>query len=128
MPHPWQRKEIGRRLYAGSLIEKRNTALQLAKRVSAVRVEDSRAAHLVGHARVTTVQQYCEDDQRATSQIDGGREPYLLVEDPYNPGELRPVEIYDRRVDAVEPRTGLCWIHLSRGDALVKPDTLVYWK
>lgn len=128
MPHPWQRVEIGKRRYAGSAIERRNKALALAKAVGALCSTDVGADRFLKLERVTTVAEYCGDDAKAIKQIESNREPCLLVEDFYNPGEYLPLDVYDRQIDAVEARTSLCWIHLMRGDALVKPDTLVYWK
>jgi hypothetical protein len=129
MPTQRQRVESGKRNYAGSGIEKRNTALSVASRTGAVRladVEQERLARI--SSRVTTVLDYCTDAKVAGDHIDAGNEPYLLVRDVLNQGEYLTIPIYDRRIEAIEARTGLCWIHLSRGDALVKPDTLVYWK
>ena len=126
MPNQMQRQKIGRHRYAGSKMQQRNTALALAKRLAAVLQSDVLAARLIAAGRTTTVREYCSEAPQVGGLIDSGKEPYLLVEDMLNPGELRAIEIYDHRVDAIEEGTGLCWVHLFAGNALVRPDTLVY--
>lgn len=77
--------------------------------------------------RLTTVLQYCQGTTEMAAQVDAGREPYLLIDDTFNPGFYAKLAIYDARVDFLEKDTGHCWLDLAKGEVLVPQDTAVYW-
>lgn len=105
----------------------RNAALALTKSIGPLREGDPLIAHLASNGRLMKAVDFCTNDALWGEQVDLGRDPYLLFEDPLNPGEVTHVEIEDRLIDAVEPNSGLCTLVLHAGKALVPPDTLVYW-
>lgn len=124
-----RRVESSAAQYDGSKLAQRNAALARAKRIDAARDSQADAMQYRGHARVTNVLGYCTEGDPATgAQIHAGFEPYLLQRSPVEPGVFCPVSIYDRRIEAIEKRTGLCWIDLHAGEVLLPGDTLVYWK
>lgn len=128
MPNPLQRAQIGRTAYgAGSAIAVRNARLSLAKRIGPARVGDANTQPLVSRGRTTTAADFVLDGDLSGAQIDAGREPHLLVEDPYNDGSFNTVAIHDNH-PGQEMRTGRCVLVLHRGDVLVPADTLIYWK
>jgi hypothetical protein len=90
------------------------------------RVGDAGVSQYMGLARVTTVKQMCDNDAACDVQIEMAREPFLMIADPYNPGEYQTMAIYDHV--ATPEKSGLCWIDVHSGALLVKPDTLIYWK
>lgn len=129
MPSAIQRKNIGSARYAsGSAIRVRNDALALAKAISPLTHGDEQAGRLLESGRAVLLINYCTNGHESGVHADGGREPFLLAPDEGNPGEYLPVSIYDARVNAVEAKSKLCWVTLSKGEALLKPDTLVYWR
>ena len=83
---------------------------------------------LQGSERLLTVQDYCQSGVLSGAQVDKGREPHLLMPDPYNPGELREELIYDSRGEWREAKTGKCWIDVHAGELLVDASTAVYWR
>lgn len=129
MPSGNQRKNIGSASYAsGSAIKVRNDALALAKAISPLSHGDKEAGRLIESGRAVPLINYCTNGHESGVHADGGREPFLLTPDEANPGEYLPVSIYDARLNAVEAKSNLCWVTLSKGEALLKPDTLVYWQ
>jgi hypothetical protein len=122
------RTAAGKRNYEGSAIEKRNAALRLAASYEILRASDPLAVPFLTVKRVTSMLDFCMDAENAKAQVNEGNEPHLMVADPYNPGHFGLLAIYDRRIEAIEKRSGMCWIDVHKGECLVKPDTLVYWK
>lgn len=128
MPNPQQRAETGRAAYArGSAIALRNARLSLAKRIGAARAGDAATQPLIARGRTTTAADFVVDGEASGAQIDAGREPHLLVADPYHDGLFGTVTIYDNH-PGQERRTGLCTLVVHQGDVLVPPDTLIFWK
>lgn len=105
----------------------RNAALSLTKSLGPLRENDPLAAKLTKDGRLMKAFDYCTNESLWGVQADLGREPYLVFEDCLNPGELTHVAIHDCLIDPVEKNSGLCWLVLHTGKALVPPDTLVYW-
>ena len=130
MPSRMQRIQIGKANYSGSALAARNAALRRASMVGAVLVgaKGHGLERLQASGRLLTVQDYCQSGVQSSAQVDMGREPHLLVPDPYNPGELRVEPIYDSRVEWREAETGKCWIDVHAGELLVDGSTAVYWK
>jgi hypothetical protein len=128
MPSTSQRKEIGRAAYAaGSAIAVRSARLSLAKRIGPVREGDPLVKDITTSGRTTTAADYVAGGKLSGTQIDGGREPYLLVQDECNEGRFNTVPVHDCFIER-EQRSGKCVLVLHRGDVLVSPDTLIYWK
>lgn len=109
-------------------LKARNAALALAKDISAIRANNPDIAPYNAVGRLMPVVDYCQNVPEAGQHIDMGREPNLLVEDTCNPDEYLLVAIHDVRNVPVEEKSGLCWISVNRGEVLLKPDTLVFWK
>lgn len=130
MPSQMQRVQIGKANYSGSALETRNAALRRAAQLEPVRIgaKNIGLERLQNSERLLTVLDYCQSGVLSGAQVDKGREPHLLVHDPYNPGEFRAEPIYDSRVDWHESRTGKCWIDVHAGELLVDSSTAVYWK
>jgi hypothetical protein len=110
-----------------SNLNTRNAALAVAQSFGPLREGDPLIAHLASNGRLMKAMDFCTNDARWGEQVDLGRVPYLLFEDPLNAGEVTHVEIEDRLINAVESNTGLCTLVLHVGQALVPPDTVVYW-
>ncbi|MCW5230817.1 hypothetical protein D8B34_08055 [Verminephrobacter eiseniae] len=125
-----QRVQIGKANYSGSALETRNAALRRAAQLEPVRigVKNIDLERLQNSERLLTVLDYCQSGVLSGAQVDKGREPHLLVHDPYNPGEFRTEPIYDSRVNWHESRTDKCWIDVHAGELLVDGSTAVYWK
>jgi len=117
---------VAQHRYNGSILQKRNRALRLAARLSPATAADVRAARFVRLKHVTTVNELCANAERCGALIDGGREPHLLVPDELNDG-YRPIAVYDFRPQ-IEQAAPLRSLDLHMGEALVRADTLVYWK
>lgn len=128
MPSQMQRVRSGQSNYKDSPLAKRNTALRRAADLSPVKVSFAGVQRLITAGRITTVFDYCQSGEVMGAQVDKDREPFLLVEDFSNPGEFATVSIHDCRIDAVEKRSGKCWITVHSGELLVDVDTAVYWK
>lgn len=129
MPSGSQRKKIGSDRYSsGSAIKVRNDALALAKVMSPVGHDEEVAERIVESGRAVRLIDYCTNGPASGVHADSGLEPFLLIDDESNPGEFLSVGIYDARIRAVEENSKLCWVTLSKGEALLKPDTLVFWK
>ena len=130
MPSRMQRIQIGKANYSGSALAARNAALRRASMLGAVLVgaKGHGLERLQASGRLLTVQDYCQSGVQSSAQVDMGREPHLLVPDPYNPGELRVEPIYDSRVEWREAGTGKCWIDVHAGELLVDSSTAVYWR
>ena len=130
MPSRMQRIQIGKANYSGSALAARNAALRRASMLGAVLVgaKGHGLERLQASGRLLTVQDYCQSGVQSSAQVDKGREPHLLVPDPYNPGELRVEPIYDSRVEWREAGTGKCWIDVHAGELLVDSSTAVYWR
>ncbi|WP_265304342.1 hypothetical protein [Verminephrobacter eiseniae] len=130
MPSQMQRVQIGKANYSGSALETRNAALRRAAQLEPVRigVKNIDLERLQNSERLLTVLDYCQSGVLSGAQVDKGREPHLLVHDPYNPGEFRTEPIYDSRVNWHESRTDKCWIDVHAGELLVDGSTAVYWK
>lgn len=129
MPSGSQRKEIGLTRYAeGSPLRVRNDALALGKSLSPLGFDHDSAARFVASGRAVRLLDYCINGRESGAHACSGREPFFLVEDDLNSGQYRAVPIYDTRVGAIEAKTGLCWVILSNGEALLSPDTLVLWE
>lgn len=128
MPHPAQRAEIGRAAYAGgSAIAVRNARLSLARKIGPARVGDAYTQSIVYRGRTTTASDLVLNGDLSGAQVDAGREPHLLVEDPYNVGLFNTAPVYDN-FPGQEKRSGMCALVLHSGDVLVPADTLIYWK
>lgn len=106
----------------------RNAALSLTKSIGPLREGNPLAGKLANDGRLMKAVDYCTNESLWGVQADLGREPYLVLEDALNPGELTHVAIRDCLIDAVEPKSGLCWLVLHAGKALVPTDTLVNWR
>ena len=130
MPNQVQRVQAAKANYRGSALEVRNAALRRASMLGAVLVgtKGQGLERLQASGRLLTVQDYCQSGVQSSAQVDMGREPHLLVPDPYNPGELRVEPIYDSRVEWREAETGKCWIDVHAGELLVDSSTAVYWR
>lgn len=129
MPSARQRKEIGSERYAnGSPLKVRNDALALAKAFSPIGFDDEAAAPFVATGYSVRLLDYCNNGPESSVQACAGREPFFLIEDGFNQGEYLPVQIYDTRVGAIEQNSKLCWVMLSKGEVLLDPNTLVFWK
>lgn len=130
MPSQMQRVQIGKANYRGSALATRNAALRRASLLGAVLIGAKGVGleRLQNPERLLTVLDYCQSGVLSGTQVDKGREPHLLVPDPYNPGEFRTEPIYDSRVDWHESRTGKCWIDVHAGELLVDGGTAVYWR
>ncbi len=128
MPSNMQRANSGRANYQASPLAVRNAALSRAASLLPVKVSVTGIQHLVQSGRTTTVLEYCETGEAFVAQVDKDREPYLLTEDIYNPGDFNKVSIYDCRIEALEKRSGKCWIHTAVGEMLVDGNTAVYWQ
>jgi hypothetical protein len=127
MPSASQRKEIGRAAYAaGSALAVRSARMSLAKKIGAARVGDALAQSLISADRTTTVGDYINRGDLSGSQIDSGREPYLLIEDEFNKGGINTIPVYDCS-PYQEKNSGRCLLVLHRGEALVPADTLISW-
>ncbi|WP_274644065.1 hypothetical protein [Pseudomonas serbica] len=128
MPSTSQRKEIGRAAYAaGSAIAVRSARLSLAKRIDPIREGDPFVKGITSSGRTTTAADYVAGGKLSGTQIDGGREPFLLFEDILNEGEFNTIPVHDSFLER-EKRTGKCVLVLHRGEVLVPADTLIYWK
>lgn len=79
-------------------------------------------------SRLTTALQYCQGSIEMASQVDAGREPYLLLEDGLNHGDYTLVEVYDNRIAYLDKPTERCWLDLKNGEVLVPSGTAVYWR
>lgn len=129
MPSGSQRKTIGSERYAsGSPMKVRNEALALAKAFSPLGYDEDLAKPVIESGRAVGLLDYCTNGPESGLQADVGREPFLLTPDQSNPGEYLPVAIYDTRVNAVEDKSKLCWVTLSKGEALMNQNSLVFWK
>lgn len=130
MPNRAQRIQSGKVNYIGSTLEARNAALRRASLLGAVLIGAKGVGleRLQGSERLLTVQDYCQSGVLSGAQVDKGREPHLLMPDPYNPGELRVEPIYDSRGEWREAKTGKCWIDVHAGELLVDASTAVYWR
>lgn len=107
-------------------LQSRNDALSLAKAVGALRASAPAAEQFNGHKHVTALLDYIQNGPDSGTQVDEGREPFLLTEDSLNQGNYLPVPIYAGL--HAEDGSGLLWVDLHRGKALLAQDTLVYWK
>lgn len=105
----------------------RNAALSLTKSLGPLREGHPLASKLINDGRLMKAVDYCTNESLWGVQADLGREPFLVQEDELNPGELTRLAIYDCRKEPVETNSGLCWLDVHSGKALVAPDTLVYW-
>lgn len=129
MPSSSQRKEIGAERYAsGSRIKVRNGALALAKEFSPLRFDQEPAARFIATGRAVRLLDYCTNGSESGAHACAGLEPFFLVEGGLDAGQYRSVAIHDTRVGAVEEGTQLYWVIISRGEALLSPDTLVLWE
>jgi hypothetical protein len=108
-------------------LKARDTALAVGRSFGALRDGNPLVAPLASHGRLMKAVDFCTNDSLWGEQVDQGRDPYLLLEDPLNPGEVTRVAIEDRLIDSIEQGSGLCLVVLHAGKALVQPDTLVYW-
>jgi hypothetical protein len=97
------------------------------KEINPARIGDANTERIVSRGRTTTAVDFVSDGDLSGTQVDAGREPYLLIEDLFNLGCFNTVPVYDNQ-PRQEKRTGLCGLVLHRGDVLVRPDTLIYWK
>ena len=105
----------------------RNAALSLTKSIGPLREGNPLVSKLINDGRLMKAVDYCTNESLWGVQADLGREPFLVLEDELNPGELTRLAIHDCRKEPVEINSGLCWIDVHAGKALVAPDTLVYW-
>lgn len=129
MPSTSQRQKIGSERYAsGSTMKARNDALALAKTYRPLGYDEAQAKRFIESGRALKLLDYCTNGPDSGVHVDEGLEPFLLTPDECNPGEYLPVAIYDARVNPVEAKSKLCWITLSRGEALLHQDSLVFWK
>ncbi|MFA6231003.1 MAG: hypothetical protein WC617_12655 [Rhodanobacter sp.] len=118
--------------YRTSALAARNAALHTAVQLQALRGGDALydgyvAARRINPERVTTLAGLCAQDEASGTQIDAGREPHLLREDTFSPGDLTTVAIYDTATAGMG-RDGRVDVELPRGKARLAGNTLVYWR
>lgn len=126
------RSQSAKLAYRTSALASFNASTRAAAQLQALQAGDDLykfhvAAHRINPERVTTLAGLCLQDDASGAQIDAGREPHLLREDIYSPGDLVTMEIYDTASTCVG-RDGRVDVELPRGKARLAGNTLVYWR
>lgn len=105
-----------------------STARKLGTSLTALTHTDENLALLTGrgiHLPMTTLDEYHAQADAVTAHVDAGREPHL-VNGELLAMDLHPlVEVWDVAIEKHGDAIMATTIH---GDALLSPDTLVFWR
>lgn len=127
-----QRSENAKSAYATSPLAKINEARAKGAGFNAMKnTEDSKGyLHTQGYKLPTSsLDEYQAQSGEAITQINAGREPYLVDEEALKLGMHPLIEVWDVGIERQKVAKGeMISVCTQRGDALLSPDTLLVWR
>lgn len=129
-----RRAEAARAASAHSPLNVLNADRRRAAAVDALRMRDRERLSAAGiELPICALEAYEKGEVEADTQIDAGREPFLVMSEALDLGMHPLLEIWDVGMDRVavgngSGRTEMVRVTSQSGDLLLPPDTVVAWR